>query len=780
MIHKVEADHAGRAYSIETGRFAEQASGSVTIRCGDAILLVTVVGSKPREGLDFFPLSVDVEEKYYAVGRIPGGYLRREGRPSDDCVLAARLCDRPLRPLFPKDYRNEVQVIITILSADQENSTDVLGIVGASAALCISDIPFGGPIGAVRVGRINGEFVINPLMSQFADSDLNLVIAGTRDAVMMVEAEAGQLPETEMLAALERGHEALQETIAMQEELISQVSKAKHGYVPHGPSDDLVAQVHERVAAQVAASFGQPDKAAREAQLAEITVKTVEDLGEQFDESHVIDAVQSAVKAHVRNEILHENKRPDGRGHAEIRSLSAEVGVLPRTHGTGLFQRGQTQVLSITTLGSAGDAQPLYGLEIADSKPFIHHYNFPPFSTGETGRLGSPRRREIGHGRLAERAIAQVLPTREEFPYTIRIVSEVLSSNGSTSMASACGSSLALMDAGVPIKAPVGGIAMGLVMGDEGEYAILTDIQGMEDALGDMDFKVAGTTKGITALQMDIKVKGITFAIMEQALAQARDARMAVLNVMVDAIAEPRTELSDYAPRLVSVKINPEKIGEVIGPGGKVIRKIQEETDSKIDISDDGTIVITGESKDGVEKAAETIRAMTTDLEVGAIFTGTVSRIMNAGVFVNLPDGRREGLVRMGELAEDYVERAEDVADVGDEVMVMVIEIDYQGRVNLSRRAVLEGVSPADRAGSGRGERSERGGYNRGRGPSSDRRSGPPRGGRGPRRDDRDRAPVATDPAPAATETDGDRSSQPDSSQDDSQGKAPESSGRKW
>ena len=397
-------------------------------------------------------------------------------------------------------------------------------------------------------------------------------------------------------------------------------------------------------------------------------------------------------------------------------------------HGTGLFQRGQTQVLSITTLGSVGDAQPLYGLEMADSKPFMHHYNFPPFSTGETGRLGSPRRREIGHGRLAERAVAQVLPTQEEFPYTVRVVSEVLSSNGSTSMASTCGSSLALMDAGVPIKAPVGGIAMGLVLGDEGKYAILTDIQGIEDALGDMDFKVAGTTKGITALQMDIKVKGITFAIMEQALAQARDARMAVLNVMVDAIAEPRTELSDYAPRLVSVKINPEKIGEVIGPGGKVIRKIQEETESKIDIADDGTIVITGESKDGVEKAAETIRAMTTELEVGTIFTGTVSRIMNAGVFVNLPDGRREGLVRMGELAEDYVERAEDIADVGDEVMVMVIEIDYQGRVNLSRRAVLEGSHPSDRPPSSRGER---GGGDRGRGPSSDRR-GPPRGGRGP------------------------------------------------
>ena len=769
MIHKVEANHAGRTLSIETGRFAEQASGSVTIRCGDAILLVTVVGDKPREGIDFFPLSVDVEEKYYAVGRIPGGYLRREGRPSDDCVLAARLCDRPLRPLFPKDYRNEVQVIITILSADQENATDVMGIVGASAALCISDIPFGGPVGAVRVGRINGEFVINPLMSQFAESDLDLVIAGTRDAVMMVEAEAGQLPETEMLAALERGHEALQETIAMQEELISKISKAKHEYVPHGPPDDLVAQVKAQVADKVAAAFGQADKAAREEQLSAVKADTVAELGAEHGEEHVADAVQSAVKAHVRSEILQEGKRPDGRAPADLRSLSAEVGVLPRTHGTGLFQRGQTQVLSITTLGSMGDAQPLYGLELADSKPFIHHYNFPPFSTGEAGRLGSPRRREIGHGRLAERAVAQVLPAQEDFPYTIRVVSEVLSSNGSTSMASTCGSSLALMDAGVPLQAPVGGIAMGLVLGDEGEYAILTDIQGIEDALGDMDFKVAGTTKGVTALQMDIKVSGITFSIMEQALAQARDARLEVLRVMGEALAEPRAELSDYAPRLVSIKINPEKIGEVIGPGGKMIRKIQEETESKIDIAEDGTIVITGESKEGVDQAAETIRNMTTELEVGAIFTGTVSRIMNAGVFVHLPDGRREGLVRMSELAEDYVERAEDVADIGDEIMVMVVEIDYQGRVNLSRRAVLEGTNPADLPSGGRGER---GGYNRGRGGPPDRRGGPPRGGRGPRRYDRERAPAASE---RGREGGGDR----DSAQSDGGGSS-QSSGRKW
>lgn len=771
MIHKVAANHAGREVSIETGRFAEQASGSVTVRCGDTILLVTVTGSKPREGIDFFPLSVDVEEKYYAVGRIPGGYLRREGRPSDDSVLAARLCDRPLRPLFPKDYRNEVQVIITILSSDQENATDVLGMVGASAALCISDIPFGGPVGAVRVGRINGEFVINPLMSQFEESDLDLVIAGTKDAVMMVEAEAGQLPETEMLAALERGQEALQETIALQEELISQVSKEKHEYVPHGPPDDLVAQVQAQVADKVAAAFGRPDKAEREEQLAAISADTVAALGEEHGQAHVADAVQSAVKKHVRDEILHEGKRPDGRGPAEIRPLSAEVGVLPRTHGTGLFQRGQTQALSITTLGSIGDAQPLYGLEIADSKPFIHHYNFPPFSTGETGRLGSPRRREIGHGRLAERAVAQVLPSQEEFPYTIRVVSEVLSSNGSTSMASTCGSSLALMDAGVPIKAPVGGIAMGLVLGDAGEYAILTDIQGIEDALGDMDFKVAGTTKGVTALQMDIKVKGITFAIMEKALGQARDARLEVLNVMAEAIAEPRAELSEYAPSLVSLKINPEKIGDVIGPGGKIIRKIQEDTESKIDIAEDGTIVVTGASKEGVDKAAETIRNMTTELEVGTIFTGTVSRIMNAGVFVNLPDGRREGLVRMSELAEDYVERAEDIADVGDEVMVMVIEIDYQGRVNLSRRAVLEGTHPSERAPSSRGDRGgDRG--DRGRGPSSDRR-GPPRGGRGPRRYDRERAPAG---AERGRERGGDR----EAKQEDGDDSASGSSGRKW
>lgn len=736
MIHRQEAVIGGRVMSIETGRMAEQASGAVLVRYGDSIILATVVGSnEPREGIDFFPLTVDVEERMYAAGKIPGGFIKREGRASEHAILASRLTDRPLRPLFPKGYRNETQVVIIVFSADQENDTGIMGIVGASAALSISDIPFAGPVGAVRVGYIDEQLVINPLESQMGQSRLDLTIAGTSDAVMMVEAGAKELSEELMLEAVRFGQEAIQDIVKMQEKLVQAVNRAKRPFevaaVDQALKDKVVEFVHPRFEAAV----NNPNKAARSAALEGVRSELVSALGSEFPDRQkdILAFYEKELKGYVRNAILDNGVRPDGRDLKTIRPISCEVGLLPRTHGSALFTRGQTQVLSIVTLGSPGEEQILDGLGTSETKRFMHHYNFPPFSTGETKPLRGPGRREIGHGALAERAIAAVIPAQNEFPYTIRVVSDVLSSNGSSSMGSICGTTLALMDAGVPIHAPVAGVAMGLITGEgerAGKWAVLSDIQGIEDALGDMDFKVAGTADGITALQMDIKVKGITYEIMAKALEQAHEGRMYIMEKMLDTIDAPREELSGFAPRIQSIKINPEKIGAVIGPGGKMIRKIQEESGAKIDIEDDGTVNISATSGEAMQQAMESVRALTEEIEVGRIYTGTVRRLVDFGCFVEILPGK-EGLVRTSQLADYQVMRPEDVVSVGDEITVMVIEVDQQGRVNLSRRAALSGEMPS--AAELESERGPSRGFSRGGGSYGGRdREGPAGPGRGP------------------------------------------------
>ncbi len=728
MIHRQEAVIGGRVMSIETGRVAEQANGAVLVRYGDTIILATAVGSdEPREGIDFFPLTVDVEERMYAAGKIPGGFIKREGRATEHAILACRLADRPLRPLFPKGYRNDIQIVITVLSADQENDPDIMGIVGASAALCVSDIPFAGPAGAVRVGYIDDQFVINPLESQMSSSRLDLAIAGTADAVMMVEAGAKELPEELMLEAVRFGQQALQDIIKMQEKLMQAVNHAKRPFEPAPVDEELKKKVAEFVYPRFEAAVNNPDKTARSAALSMVHRDLIATLGAQYPDrlKEIIAFYEKELKAYVRNNILDHGNRPDGRDLRTIRPITCEVGLLPRTHGSAIFTRGQTQVLSVVTLGSPGEEQVLDGLGLSESKRFMHHYNFPPFSTGESKPIRGPGRRDIGHGALAERAVAAVIPSQEEFPYTIRAVSDVLSSNGSTSMGSVCGTTLALMDAGVPIHAPVAGVAMGLVTGEgerAGKWAVLSDIQGIEDALGDMDFKVAGTADGVTALQMDIKVKGITYEIMAKALEQAREGRMYIMEKMLDTIDSPREELSEYAPRIQSIKINPEKIGAVIGPGGKMIRKIQDESGAKIDIEDDGTVNISAVSSDAMQVALDAVRALTEEVEVGRIYTGTVRRLVDFGAFVEILPGK-EGLVRTSQLADYQVTRPEDVVSVGDEITVMVIEVDPQGRVNLSRRAALSGEMPSaaemdsERGGrgGGRGGVGRPGGYGGGR-----------------------------------------------------------------
>ncbi len=746
MIHRQEAVIGGRVMSIETGRVAEQASGAVLVRYGETVILATVVGSdEPREGIDFFPLTVDVEERMYAAGKIPGGFIKREGRASEHAILACRLADRPLRPLFPKGYRNDVQIVITVLSVDQENDSDILGIVGASAALSISDIPFAGPVGAVRVGYIDDQLVINPLESQMPRSKLDLAIAGTADAVMMVEAGAKELPEDLMLDAVRFGQEALQDIIKMQDKLVQAVSITKRPFTPPVVDEELRARVAEFVRPRFDAAVNNPNKTARSTALALVQDELVAELGTQYPDrlKDIITFYEKELKAYVRNNILDSGARPDGRDLKTIRPITCEVGLLPRTHGSALFTRGQTQVLSVVTLGSPGDEQVLDGLGHSENKRFMHHYNFPPFSTGESKPLRGPGRREIGHGALAERAVAAVIPAQDEFPYTIRAVSDVLSSNGSTSMGSVCGTTLALMDAGVPIHAPVAGVAMGLITGEgerAGKWAVLSDIQGIEDALGDMDFKVAGTADGVTALQMDIKVKGITYEIMTKALEQAREGRMFIMDKMLETIDAPREELSEFAPRIQTIKINPEKIGAVIGPGGKMIRKIQEESGAKIDIEDDGSVNISASSGDAMQHAMDAVRALTEEVEVGRIYTGTVRRLVDFGVFVEILPGK-EGLVRTSQLADYQVMRPEDVVSVGDEITVMVIEVDPQGRVNLSRRAALSGELPSQaeldsERGPSRGGPGGRGGPGRpggGYGGNRDRDMGRSGGGYGDR-----------------------------------------------
>ncbi len=727
MAETFERTIGDKTLILETGKLAGLADGAVTVRYGDTVLLATAcVSDKPRDGMDFFPLTVDFEERLYSIGKIPGSFFRREGRPSTDAILASRLTDRPIRPLFPKGFRNDVQVVMTLLSSDREHDPDVLGTIGASAALSISGAPFAGPVSAVRIGRINGEFIINPTYEQVQESELDLVVSGTRDAIMMVEAGAKQVPEDVMLEALEFAQNVNVEIIALQDELIAKAGKPKLEFEPKKAHP----AVKEKVKGALEGSLDELLAAAKEERQGGLDSRRQE-LVERFGEEHAADEIGAAldevVKETVRSSILDKGVRPDGRGPTEIRQISCEVGMLPRTHGTGLFTRGQTQVLSIVTLGSFGEQQKLDNISPEERKRFLHHYNFPPFSVGETRPMRGPGRREIGHGALAERALEAIVPSEEDFPYTIRIVSEVLSSNGSTSMASVCGSTLALMDAGVPIETPIAGIAMGLVMGEGGKFQVLTDIAGLEDALGDMDFKVAGSDKGITALQMDIKVKGITMAVLQQALEQAREARMFILGKIKDAIAEPRAALSKYAPRMYLLQIPVEKIGALIGPGGRVVRSIIEETKCSIDVEDDGSVHVGSASEEMAQRAIAIIEGLTKDVEVGEIYTGKVVRIVDFGAFVELPGGK-DGLVRIGELADYHVPSVEDVVQVGDEIMVKVIEVDSLGRINLSRRAVLTGE--------------EGGAEPQPAGISSDapvRREGPGFGGRGrpPRGDDR-------------------------------------------
>jgi polyribonucleotide nucleotidyltransferase len=684
-------DVAGRRLSIETGRVAEQANGAVVLRQGDSVVLSTAVMSKePRVGIDFFPLTCDYEEKLYAAGKIPGAFMRREGRPSETAILASRLTDRPLRPLFPDGFRLDIQVVSTVLSVDQENDPTILSINGASTALVISDIPWAGPVGAVKMGYLDGQLVVNPPMSRMGDSELDLVVAGTADAILMVEAGAKGVSEQVVVDALAMAHEAIKQLCAAQTELQLQIGRPKLEYTPPAYPQQVVEVVSEYLALRLDQAAFNPDKSAREASTDELRKKTIADLGERFPEHVDIlgKLFDKKLKDRVRERIVDEGVRPDGRGLKDVRQITVEVGVLPRTHGSGLFTRGQTQALTITTLGSMSDKQKLDGLTLEEFKRYMHHYNFPPFSVGEARPLRGPGRREIGHGALAERALLPVIPSIEEWPYTMRLVSEILSSNGSTSMASVCGSTLSLMDAGVPIKAPVAGIAMGLVT-REGKFAVLTDIQGVEDNLGDMDFKVAGTRDGITALQMDIKIKGLPHEILAQALEQARVARLFVLDKMLAVLPQPRAELSPYAPRITTIMINPDKIRDIIGPGGKMIRKITEETGAQIDVEDDGRVFIAAVDQEAGKKAIDWIKGLTDEVEVGKIYQGKVVRIMPFGAFVEvLPN--QDGLVHISKLTDHRVERVEEVANVGDEIVVKAVEIDSQGRLNLSRQAAIE------------------------------------------------------------------------------------------
>jgi polyribonucleotide nucleotidyltransferase len=730
-VSRVELDLAGRTLSFETGLIAQQADGAVVVRYGDTTVLTTVVGERePNASVGFFPLTVEYEERMYAAGKIPGGFIKREGRPTEAATLAARLTDRPIRPLFPKGYKSEVQVITTVMSADQENDPDILSINGASAALTLSQIPWDGPIGAVRVGYVDGDIVINPTESDLANSTLDMVVAGTSDAIMMVEGESDQVSEETLVAGIERAHAEIRRIVDLQLELQRQAGKEKWSFEPPATNEAVEARVRDFLGDRLRATINNPDKVLRLEGTSNLREELLAQLAAPGDEQDVplvskdvMDAFEAILKEEVRSSILEEGTRPDGRRTDEIRPIWIETGYLPRTHGSAIFTRGQTQVITTVTLGSTAEEQRLDSIGPEDRKRYIHHYNFPPFSVGEVRRLRGTSRRDIGHGALAERALLAVIPSAEEFPYTMRLVSEVVSSNGSTSMASVCGSTLALMDAGVPIKAPVAGIAMGLVTAPEtGRYAILSDIQGMEDALGDMDFKVAGTAEGVTAIQMDIKVKGITPEIMRKALTQAREGRLFILGEMAQAIDKPREELSRFAPRVIRLKINPEKIGAVIGPGGKMIRAIQEETGTRIDIEDDGTVSVASTESTGAEAAIQRILGLTQELRIerGEIYNGKVVSIMPYGAFVEILPGK-DGLVHISELSEDpaiRVNRVEDVLSVGDEITVMVTEVAPNGKVSLSRRAALTGQLPEPK-------------------PERPPRRDDDRGDRGPRRDDR-------------------------------------------
>ncbi|MBV7320604.1 polyribonucleotide nucleotidyltransferase [Bacillus sp. FSL K6-1012] len=689
--HVFTIDWAGRTLTVETGQLAKQANGAVMVRYGDTAVLSTATASKEPKPLDFFPLTVNYEERLYAVGKIPGGFIKREGRPSEKAVLASRLIDRPIRPLFADGFRNEVQVISIVMSVDQDCSSEMAAMFGSSLALSVSDIPFEGPIAGVTVGRIDNQFVINPTVDQLEKSDINLVVAGTKDAINMVEAGADEVPEETMLEAIMFGHDEIKRLIAFQEEIVAAVGKEKSEIKLYEIDEELSEKVKALAERDLLKAIQVHEKHAREDAINEVKNTVVAKFEDDEHDEETIKQVKQILSKLVKNEvrrlITEEKVRPDGRGVDQIRPLSSEVGLLPRTHGSGLFTRGQTQALSVCTLGALGDVQILDGLGVEESKRFMHHYNFPQFSVGETGPMRGPGRREIGHGALGERALEPVIPSEKDFPYTVRLVSEVLESNGSTSQASICASTLAMMDAGVPIKAPVAGIAMGLVKSGE-HYTVLTDIQGMEDALGDMDFKVAGTAKGVTALQMDIKIEGLSREILEEALQQAKKGRMEILNSMLATLSESRKELSQYAPKILTMAINPDKIRDVIGPSGKQINKIIEETGVKIDIEQDGTIFISSTVESSNQKAKKIIEDLVREVEVGQLYLGKVKRIEKFGAFVEIFSGK-DGLVHISELALERVGKVEDVVKIGDEILVKVTEIDKQGRVNLSRKAVL-------------------------------------------------------------------------------------------
>lgn len=691
-MHSYSIELGGRTLTMEIGKIAKQANGAVLVRYGDTAVVVAATGTKtPREGVDFFPLTVDFEEKMYAVGKIPGGFIKREGRPAETAILTSRLIDRPIRPMFPEGYHNDVQIVATAVSVDPDNAPDIPAMIGASCALSISDIPFEGPIAGVRVGMIDGRYIINPTIEQAKVSRLNLAVAGTKDAILMVEAGAKEISEDEMLDAIWFGHEEIKKLVEWQEKIMAEVGKPKMEVPVYEPPAELAAEIEAYGAEQLKAALMDANKLEREENVARIKAEIADAFMEKYPDNakDVAYITQKLVKKIVRRTISVDKIRPDGRALDEVRPVTCEVGLLARPHGSALFTRGQTQILNVLALAPLSEAQTLDGLGVELTKRYIHHYNFPPYSVGETKPLRSPGRREIGHGALAERALLPVIPSEEEFPYAIRLVSETLESNGSSSMGSVCASTLSLMDAGVPIKAPVAGVAMGLVK--DGDYfTILTDIQGLEDALGDMDFKVAGTKNGITAIQMDIKIDGINKEIFKQALAQAKRGREHIMGIMLDCIAEPRKELSKYAPKITTIHVDPEKISKIIGPGGKTIKKIVEETGAKIDIEEDGRVYIAAVNSEEAAKAIDMINGITAEAEVGKVYTGKVTRLMAFGAFVEILPGK-EGLVHISQLSTERVNKVEDVVSVGDEIVVKVTEIDQKGRINLSRKAVLAG-----------------------------------------------------------------------------------------
>ena len=701
MFKTYETELAGRKLIFETGKMAGLANGSVLVRYGDTVVIVNVTASKePRDGIDFFPLSVDYEEKLYSVGKIPGSFIKREGKPSDKAILTSRAIDRPLRPLFPKDFRNDVVVVATVLCVDQDNSPEVAAMIGASAALSISDIPFGGPTAAVNVGLVDGEIIINPTEAQREKSDLTLTVAGTEEKIAMIEAGANEVPDDIMLKAIKEGHKEIKKICKFIANMKEEIGKPKFEYKSFEVDKDVYDFIEENFREEMTEKVQEQDKETRDNNISELSEKIAKTYEEKFGpealeehKSDIGEAIYKLEKKCVRHLIFNEHKRVDGRKLDEIRPLSCEVGLLPRTHGSALFTRGQTQVLSVATLGMASEEQVLDGIDTEESKRYMHHYNFPSYSVGEARPSRGPGRREIGHGALAEKALVPVIPSKEEFPYAIRVVSEVLSSNGSTSQASICGSTLALMDAGVPIKRPVAGISTGLVTNpeDDKDYVMLVDIQGLEDFFGDMDFKVGGTEKGITAIQVDIKVDGLSYDIIKEAFERTRIARKHILeDVMLPVIDKPRADISKYAPRIVGTQIKVEKIKDVIGPGGKVINKIIEETGVKIDIEEDGQVFIYSNDSEKAEQALEMVEDIVREVEVNGIYYGEVVRIMNFGAFVDLGCGGKEGLLHISQISKERIKNVEDVLHVGDKVTVRVTEIDEQGRINLTMKDLIE------------------------------------------------------------------------------------------